>query len=152
LPLAYTPLVLVAMNVVYSLSAYPFGRLSDRMSHRTLLLFGLVLLIAADLALAHSADWLWVWLGISLWGLHLGITQGLFAKLVADTAPDDLRGTAYGFFNLIAGSAMLIASVLAGLLWDGIGAFGTFVAGAVFSALAVLMLLAGRGPSPSNPP
>ena len=150
LPLAYTPLVLVAMNVVYSLSAYPFGRLSDRMGHRKLLLLGLGLLIAADAALAYSPAWGWAWLGISLWGLHLGVTQGLFAKLVADTAPDDLRGTAYGFFNLVAGVAMLIASVLAGLLWDGIGAAGTFVAGAVFCALAVIVLLAGRGPVPSK--
>lgn len=145
LALAYTPLVLIAMNVVYSLSAYPFGRLSDRTSHRKLLLLGLAILVAADLALAYSAAWGWVWLGISLWGLHLGITQGLLAKLVADTAPSDLRGTAYGFFNLVAGGAMLIASVLAGVLWDGIGAPGTFLAGAGFSALAATLLLSAGG-------
>ena len=146
LPLAYTPLVLVAMNVVYSLSAYPFGRWSDRISHTRLLGLGLLLLIGADAALAYSPAWGWVWLGISLWGLHLGVTQGLLAKLVADTAPADLRGTAYGLFNLVSGGAMLIASVLAGFLWDRVGASGTFLAGAAFSMLAFgLLLIDGRG-------
>ncbi|HEX4942944.1 MAG TPA: MFS transporter [Usitatibacteraceae bacterium] len=140
LPLAYVPLVLVGMNVVYALAAYPFGRLSDRMSHTKLLAIGLVVLIGAEVALAWSNHWAWVWCGISLWGLHLGITQGLLATMVADTAPDDLRGTAYGFFNLVSGIAMLIASVLAGFVWDRFGASLTFWVGGVFCALALLAI------------
>jgi MFS family permease len=141
LPLALVPLVLIAMNVVYSLSAYPFGRLSDRISHVWLLSLGLAVLIGADIALAYSNEWTWVWLGVSLWGLHMGITQGLLATMVADAAPVDLRGTAFGFFNLVSGVALLIASALAGLLWDQLGAPQTFVAGAVFSAIALLAIL-----------
>ena len=144
LPLAATPLVLVAMNVVYALAAYPFGRLSDRISHRRLLVLGLLVLIAADLALAWSSHWSWVWAGVALWGLHLGITQGLLATMVADTAPADLRGTAYGVFNLVCGVAMLAASVLAGLLWDAFGAPVTFAAGAGFCVLALAVI--GRAP------
>ena len=142
LPLAYTPLVLVAMNIVYAASAYPFGKLSDRVSHAGLLALGLVLLVAADAVLAAGNHWTWVWAGASLWGLHMGVTQGLLAAMVAEAAPEDLRGTAYGFFNLLSGVAMLVSSGLAGLLWDGFGARYTFMAGAVFSA-AALVLLAG---------
>jgi MFS family permease len=141
LPIALTPLVLIGMNVVYAISAYPFGRLSDRIRHDRLLALGLAVLIAADLLLARSSHWTWVWAGISLWGLHMGITQGLLATMVADAAPQDLRGTAYGLFNLVAGSAMLAASALAGLLWDRHGASLTFIAGAVFSAMALAVIL-----------
>ena len=144
LALAWTPLVLVGMNAVYALAAYPFGKLSDRMSHRRLLVLGLALLVVADLALARSAHWSWVWAGISLWGLHLGVTQGLLATMVADTSPDDLRGTAFGVFNLVSGVAMLVASVLAGLLWDGLGPAATFLAGAGFAGLAGVVLLLRR--------
>ena len=140
LPLAYTPLVVIAMNLVYAVSAYPFGKLSDSTSHSRLLALGLVLLVGADALLAVGNHWTWVWAGASLWGLHMGVTQGLLAAMVADAAPEDLRGTAYGFFNLLSGVAMLVASGLAGLLWDGFGARYTFVAGAVFSALALLLL------------
>ncbi|SFO96483.1 Predicted arabinose efflux permease, MFS family [Ralstonia sp. NFACC01] len=118
IPLALVPLVMVAMNVVYALAAYPFGKLSDRMSHTKLLALGLVVLIAADVVLGVSAHWSVVIVGVALWGVHMGITQGLLATMVADTAPADLRGTAYGMFNLVSGLAMLAASVLAGLLWD----------------------------------
>ncbi|MEK6805762.1 MAG: MFS transporter [Pseudomonadota bacterium] len=141
LPVAYTPLVLVGMNVVYALSAYPFGKLSDGVSHLKLLVLGLIVLIGADLTLASSSHWSWVWCGISLWGLHMGITQGLLARMVADGAPAELRGTAYGFFNLMSGIALLAASVLAGLLWDRFGAAQTFIAGALFSALALTVIL-----------
>jgi MFS family permease len=134
---ALVPLVMVAMNLVYSLSAYPFGKLSDRMSHKTLLALGLVILIAADLVLASSSHWGVVLAGVALWGIHMGMTQGLLATMVADTAPADLRGTAYGFFNLMSGLAMLLASVLAGLLWDRLGASYTFYAGAGFCAVAL---------------
>ena len=138
---ALVPLVMVAMNLVYAASAYPFGKLSDRMSHKSLLAWGLVMLIAADLALAMGSHWTTVLAGVALWGVHMGMTQGLLATMVADTAPADLRGTAYGFFNLVSGVGMLVASVLAGLLWDRLGASFTFYAGAAFSALALLGLL-----------
>jgi MFS family permease len=140
LPIAYTPLVLIGMNVIYAAAAYPCGKLADSMNHPPLLGLGLVLLIAADAMLAVSNYWTWVWAGITLWGLHMAMTQGLLATMIADTAPNDLRGTAYGFFNLVSGIAMLIASVLAGLLWDQFGARFTFVGGAVFSALALIAI------------
>jgi MFS family permease len=141
LPVALTPLVLIGMNLIYAASAYPFGKLSDRLSHSGLLAWGLVVLIAADVLLAYSNHWAWVWAGISFWGLHLGITQGLLATMVAATAPADLRGTAYGFFNLVSGLAMLLASALAGLLWDSAGAPFTFLAGAGFSAMALMAMV-----------
>ncbi|MDD5366972.1 MAG: MFS transporter [Gallionellaceae bacterium] len=141
LPIAYTPMVLIAMNGVYALSAYPFGKLSDRLNHTTLLAWGMVVLIGADAALAWGGHWSLIWLGILLWGLHLGLTQGLLARMVADTAPADLRGTAYGLFNIVSGIAMLAASVLAGLLWDRLGAAFTFIAGGSFSALALAVTL-----------
>ena len=141
LPIAYTPLVLIAMNVIYAFGAYPFGKLSDSMSHTKLLAWGLVMLIAADSLLAWSNHWAWVWTGISLWGLHMAMTQGLMAAMVAGTAPADLRGTAFGFFNLMSGVAMLVASGLAGLLWDQLGAAFSFAAGAGFSLLALIMIL-----------
>jgi MFS family permease len=137
MPIAWVPLVMVAMNVVYALSAYPFGKLSDRMSHSKLLALGLIALIAADLVLAHSSHWGVVLLGVALWGLHMGLAQGLMATMVADTAPADLRGTAFGLFNLVGGIAMLAASALAGLLWDRLGASFTFYTGAVFCVLAL---------------
>jgi len=140
LAIALVPLVLIAMNVVYAVAAYPFGKLSDRMSHNMLLALGLIVLVVADLMLAYSGQGIWVWAGIALWGLHMGMTQGLLAAMVAHTAPDDLRGTAFGFFNLVSGVAMLIASALAGLLWDHFGASFTFSAGAGFSVLALFAL------------
>jgi len=144
LPAAYTPLVLVAMNLVYSLGAYPFGKLADRVSHSALLAWGLVVLAAADLLLASSSHWPAVAAGIALWGLHMAMTQGLLATMVADTAPADLRGTAFGFFNLVSGLVLLLASTLAGVLWDQLGAPATFAAGAAFCAAALLLLWAWR--------
>lgn len=137
LPLAFVPLVLIVMNVVYAAAAYPCGKLADSLSHPKLLAWGLVLLILADIALAWDGHWSIAWLGIVFWGLHLAMTQGLLAAMIADTSPADLRGTAYGFFNLASGMAMLFASALAGLLWDSLGAAFTFIAGAVFSTLAL---------------
>ncbi|MGZ8172089.1 MULTISPECIES: MFS transporter [Methylobacter] len=141
IPIALVPLVMVAMNLVYAASAYPFGKLSDKMSHAKLLALGLIVLIAADLVLATNDHWGVVLIGVALWVIHMGMTQGLLATMVADTAPTDLRGTAYGFFNLMSGFAMLIASVLAGLLWDRFGASFTFYAGAVFCAMALIGLI-----------
>jgi len=137
MPIALVPLVMVAMNAVYSASAYPFGRMADRMSHRKLLAGGLAVLAASDLVLASSGHWSVVLAGVVLWGLHMGMTQGRLATMVADTAPADLRGTAFGFFNLASGIAMLVASVVAGFLWDRLGAPVTFCAGAVFCAIAL---------------
>lgn len=138
--LALVPLVMVAMNLIYAASAYPFGKLADRMSHGRLLMWGMLILVLADLVLAASSHWLVVLLGVGLWGVHMGMTQGLLATMVADVAPADLRGTAYGFFNLMSGVAMLVASILAGLLWDRLGAAFTFYAGAAFSLLTLCAL------------
>ena len=149
LRVAWVPLVMVAMNVVYALAAYPFGKLSDRISHSQLLMLGLGVLIAADLVLASSNHWSVVVAGVLLWGLHMGITQGLLATMVADTAPEDLRGTAFGFFNLVSGLAMLAASVVAGLLWDQLGAAFTFYAGAAFCLLTMLGLALSPPPAPT---
>jgi MFS family permease len=139
--LALIPLVMVAMNVVYAASAYPFGKLSDRSSHRGMLAVGLIVLIGADLVLASSNHWSAVLVGVTLWGIHMGMTQGLLASMVAASAPKDLLGTAYGFFNLISGLAMLAASVFAGFLWDRLGASFTFYAGAMFCAIALVALV-----------
>ena len=140
IPMALVPLVMVAMGAVYAASAYPFGKLSDRVSHRTMLGFGLAVLAAADLVIASSEEWPTLLAGVMLWGIHMGMTQGLLAAMVADTAPADLRGTAFGFFNLVSGVAMLVASGVAGLLWDSLGAAATFLAGAGFCLLALLGL------------
>jgi MFS family permease len=145
LPVALAPLILIAMNVVYSLGAYPFGKWSDRISHTALLGWGLVVLIAADVLLATSGHVLTLWAGVALWGLHMAMTQGLLAAMVADTAPADLRGTAFGFFNLLSGLALLVASTVAGVLWDQFGAAVTFAVGAVFSGLALGLIGWWRG-------
>lgn len=139
LAVAWTPMVFIAMNVVYAAAAYPCGKLADRMRHDVLLGWGLVVLAAADAALAWGG-FAGIGLGVVLWGLSLALTQGLLATMVADTAPAALRGTAYGFFNLASGLAMLVASGLAGLLWDRAGAVFTFLAGALFCLLALGLL------------
>ena len=144
LPLTYAPTVLVAMNVVYALGAYPAGIASDRVSARILLGWGLVCLILADLVLAMVSGLAGVFAGIALWGLHMALTQGLMAKLVADQAPAELRGSAYGLFNLATGIALLAASVVAGLLWDQFGPNATFFAGAAIAAAALIALIFGR--------
>lgn len=144
LPDAYAPLVLVLMNVVFAVSAYPMGRLADRMNPLGLLAAGLVVLVAADIFLGMSSGLAMTAFGVALWGLHMGMTQGVLAAMVAASAPAELRGTAFGFFNLVSGVAMLIASVLAGLLWDRYGASMTFYAGAVFAVMAFLLFAMGR--------
>ena len=130
LPIALAPMVLVAMNVVYALSAYPIGVLSDHMEQKHLLVMGFVVLILADGVLAFADGLPLAFAGIALWGLHMGMTQGLLSVLVADTAPERLRATAFGLFNFASGAALLGASLLAGVLWDDIGPRGTFLAGA----------------------
>lgn len=148
--MALVPLVMVAMNVVYAVAAYPFGMLSDRISHSTLLAAGLVVLIAADLVLASGNHWTTMLAGVALWGIHMGMTQGLLATMVADTAPSDRRGTAYGVFNLMSGLAMLLASGIAGWLWDEYGAATTFLGGAAFAGVALLGLVIRRPRLASN--
>jgi len=141
LPLMLVPGVMVVMNAVYALSAYPAGILADRVDRFKLLALGLILLIVADIVLARATGTVGLAAGVSLWGLHMGFTQGLFAALIADAAPPDLRGTAFGMFNLVTGAALLIASLVAGELWDVVGPAGTFLGGAAFS----LATLAGLG-------
>jgi len=137
----FVPLALVSMNVVYAASAYPFGALSDRVSHRRLLALGLVVLLSADVVLAGSERSVpRVFVGLVLWGLHLGITQGLLSVMIARTAPPSLRGTAFGVFGLASGVAVLLASVAAGVLWDRLGASATFLAGGLLACLALLLL------------
>ena len=135
------PLVLIAMNVAYAASAYPFGRISDRLGRRGLLGTGIAVLIAADLVLAAATGVWVVMVGAVLWGLHMGATQGILSAVVADRAPAELRGTAFGFFNVVTGGTLLAASLLAGGLWTTVGPAATFVAGAGFAAVALLGLL-----------
>jgi MFS family permease len=149
LPVMLVPLVLVLMNFVYAFAAYPAGALSDRASRITILGVGCGFLVAADLVLAFTKGIEGVAVGVALWGLHMGFTQGLLATLVADTAPPELRGTAYGVFNLLCGLALLIASVLAGALWESVGFQSTFLAGAMFTALALVGLAAIRRIEPA---
>lgn len=141
LGLAYIPVVMIVMNVFYALAAYPAGAAADRISHRTLLLVGLFLLIAADVVLALAESPLIVFAGAALWGLHMAFTQGLLSKLVADTTPAELLGTGFGIFNLVSGGALLSASVIAGVLWSTFGAPATFLAGAAFATVAAIGLL-----------
>jgi MFS family permease len=141
LELGFVPLVLIAMNVVYAAAAYPAGVAADCMSRWTLLLLGLAILVIADLVLAMAATPRQVFAGAALWGLHMGFTQGLLSKLVADNTPALLRGTAFGIFNLVSGVAMLLASVVAGALWELVGPSATFIAGAAFAAIAALGIL-----------
>ncbi len=138
LELTFAPAVLIIMSVVYALSAYPAGRLSDHYGRRIMLALGFVALIVADFFLALTNGRAAGFAGIALWGLHMGLTQGLFAALVADTAPGSLRGTAFGVFHLATGLMLLVASGLAGLLWDLAGPATVFFAGAGFSAITLL--------------
>ncbi len=157
LPLALAPLVLVSMNVVYSLGAYPAGAWSDGTSPVPLLLMGLAALIAADLMLALAPGLVWTFAGIALWGVHMALTQGLLSKLVAQHAPEALRGSAFGLFNSATGVAMLAASIIAGLLWESLGPGATFLAGAGFATvtaalIAAMAVMRRNAKSPANPP
>jgi MFS family permease len=144
---AFVPLVMVVMSVVYSLSSYPAGVLSDRWGRKGLFATGLLALIVADLVLAWAPSPLWVMLGVAIWGLHMGLTQGILSTLIADSAPADLRGTAYGVFALVSGAAALLASVTAGVVWDKMGQAPVFYIGAGFAVVALLVLLGQRSSS-----
>jgi MFS family permease len=147
MPIALVPLIMVAMNLIYALSAYPFGKLSDTMSHTKLLVLGLIVLIAADVVLAVNNHWGVVLVGVVLWGVHMGMTQGLLAAMIAGASPADLRGTAYGFFNLACGVALLAASALAGIMWEQFGAPFTFYVGATFGVCAIALVAFKEGRS-----
>ena len=140
----WAPLVLVLMGIAFSLSAYPAGALSDRINRTAVLAIGMGCLIAADLALAFVPGLGGLVPGVVLWGFHMGFTQGVFGALIADSAPAELRGTAFGVFHLLTGLALLLASVIAGALWDAWGHQGTFLCGAAFAALTLLGLTALR--------
>ncbi|MGH9665906.1 MAG: MFS transporter, partial [Bryobacteraceae bacterium] len=139
---AMVPLVMVVMNVVYAISSYPAGRLSDRIDRRVVLMISAAILVGADIVLAQSRGTAGLIVGVMLWGLHMGLSQGLLTAMVTDTSPSDRRGTAFGLFSLLTGVAVIVASILAGELWDRIGAPATFYAGAGFAAIAMLGLLA----------
>jgi MFS family permease len=139
--LAWIPLVMALMSIVYAMVAYPAGVLADRGRQSALLQAGLLALIIADLLLANARSTTILFAGTAVWGVHMGLTQGVFAALVAATAPADLRGTAFGLFNLVSGIALLAASVLAGWLWDAFGPAQTFYAGAMFTALSWVALV-----------
>lgn len=144
LTIAWTPLVLVVMNVVYMFSAYPAGVLADRMPRHHLLMLGAAMLVLANLMLAGASDVAVVLLGVALWGLHMGLTEGVFTAMIADAAPTDLRGTAFGVFNLLRGLLLMLASVIAGVLWEQSGPAATFITAAVLAAFSMLLLMASR--------
>ena len=144
LTVGYVPLIMIVMNVVYAVFAYPIGAAADRLRPRTMLASGLGILTVADVVLAMADSAATALIGAAFWGLHMAATQGLLSKLIADTAPGELRGTAFGIYYLVSGVALLLASVIAGALWSAFGASATFIAGAVFSALAALGLLLFR--------
>ena len=144
LAIGYVPTVMIVMNVAYAVMAYPAGRAADRLSPRMLLVVGLGILIIADLMLAVATRPAIVLVGAACWGLHMGLTQGLLSKLVADTSTAKLRGSAFGIFNIVSGGALLVASVIAGALWGAIGPSATFVAGGIFAALTMIGLLMYR--------
>ncbi|TBR12734.1 MAG: MFS transporter [Rugosibacter sp.] len=153
LAVTWVPLMLVVMNIVYAVSAYPFGRLSDNGGRRHLLALGIFFLIVSDLVLALASNIWLIGLGAALWGLHMGATQGLLSALVADAAPADLRGTAFGVFNLASGLALLAASVIAGGVWAAFGPAMTFYVGAAFAGVALIGLLTRRiSPAPDESP
>lgn len=141
----WIPAVLMVMSVVYTLSSYPAGKLSDAMPRRRVLAWGMAVLLLADVLLAKANGIGWLFAGIALWGLHMGLTQGILASLVADTAPAEFRGTAFGAFNLVSGAALLAASALAGWLWQAHGPAATFWCGAAISAISLpLVVLMAR--------
>ena len=151
LSLSFVPVVMIIMSAVYALVAYPAGVAADRSGARALLVVGLVILVLADLVLASTTTAWQVFAGAALWGIHMGLTQGLLSKLIADNAPADLRGTAFGIFNLVSGVALLLASVIAGLLWQLIGPAATFIAGAIFAVIATVGVLSYRTSHRSRP-
>lgn len=147
LPVGYVPLVMVVMNLVYSGVSYPAGIMADRFGSRRQLASGIALLLTANLILSAASRPLAVMAGVIFWGAHLGFTQGILSKLVADSAPSEMLGTAFGVFNLASGIAVLLSSLIAGTLWQLLGAQYTFFAGALFALLAGAGLALFRSPA-----
>lgn len=143
LSLTLVPLVMVAMNVAYAAGATPAGMLSDRAGRRGVLAAGMLVLAIADLVLAATSGLVGLFAGAALWGMHMALSQGLLSALVADAAVPALRGTAFGVFNLVTGAALLLASVLAGALWQIAGPATTFAAGGTFATVAAAALIVG---------
>ena len=141
---ALTPLVLVAMNLAYLLSAYPVGKLSDRMPKQNLLVVGCGVLAVANGVLAIASNPVLLIVGALLWGLHMGLTEGIFAAMVANSAPKDLRGSAFGIFNMLRGLVLLAASVFAGFLWDQVGPQATFGLASVLAIITVVAVWLSR--------
>lgn len=141
LAIGYVPTVMIVMNVVYAAAAYPAGVAADHFNPRVVLIAGLGILVISDIVLAVATAPAHVFTGTAMWGLHMGLTQGLLSKLVADSAPSRLRGTGFGIFNLVVGGALLLASIIAGELWGTVGPSATFMAGATFAGLATAGLL-----------
>ena len=136
----WSPLVLVMFNLAFLALAYPAGALSDRMSPKTILMAGMAVLIAANLVLAQPIGFAGLAVGVALWGAHMALTQGIFARLIADVAPPHLRATSFGAFYFVGGIGTLLASLGAGFLWDRQGPGATFIAGAGIAAVALAML------------
>jgi MFS family permease len=147
IPMSFVPLIMVLMNVVYAATAYPYGKLSDRIGYSKILMFGMTILFLADICLAVGTHWTYVLIGVALWGLHMGLTQGIMASLVAAAVPVDLRGTGYGVYNFVLGIAMLLSSALAGFIWDVWGPAYTFYTSAVacFVSLILFYFLINEG-------
>ena len=137
---ALSPLTLAVFNLAYVALAYPAGALSDRMSPRSILLAGMALLVAGNLVLAQTGSFAGLILGVGLWGAHMALTQGIFSRMVADSAPADKRATAFGAFWFVSGTGTLLASLAAGMLWDRSGSEMTFFASAGVAAVALAML------------
>ena len=135
-----SPLTLALFNLAYVILAYPAGSLSDRMSPKTILLAGMAALVAGNLVLAKTDTLPWLVAGVTLWGAHMALTQGIFSRMIADSAPDHLRATSFGAFWFVSGIGGLLASLGAGLLWDREGSSATFLTSAGVAAMAIAML------------
>jgi MFS family permease len=149
---AFVPMILVVMYLVYSLTAYPFGILADRVSRRLQLGIGAIILIGADVVLAAASSVWWTALGAALWGLQLGITQGLLGATIADAATDRLRGTAFGIYDVAIGMTAFAASAGAGVVWMAGGSAAAFVVGGCITAVAALLLLLRPLPKEESAP
>jgi MFS family permease len=147
---AMSPLTLAVFNLAYVLLAYPAGALSDRLSPRSILMAGMAVLIAGNLVLAKATASPLLIVGTALWGAHMALTQGIFARMIADSAPEQLRATSFGAFWFVTGIATLLASLGAGWLWDRQGPSATFITSAILAAVALAMLsLLEKEPRPS---
>ena len=137
---AMSPLTLALFNLAYVALAYPAGSLSDRMSPKTILLVGIGMLVAGNIVLAETSSFVGLVVGVALWGAHMALTQGIFSRMIADSAPERLRATSFGAFWFVSGIAALLASLAAGLLWDRQGSSATFLTSAAVAAAAGAML------------